>query len=662
MSATVALDQAYHERPDPREWRVDEWLVRGHEWVRRRLVPARRRLLEHFAIDVERLASTISDRSDAALLEAAGDLRVRLIRDGMTRDNMVRAFALTREACARQIGLRHYRVQLMGGAVMLKRSLAEMETGEGKTITALLPAAAFALAGRPVHVVTVNDYLAERDATQLRPVLEALGLTVGLVAHGQRPAERRAAYAADVTYCTNKDLVFDYLRDRLTLGRHRGKARQMIQGLAGAHLDKPLLLRGLHVAIVDEADSVLIDEARTPLVLAGSDQGDQMRSDTMFAEAVELARSLELGAHWRLMPRERSVELTAEGQDELARRTEGWPGLWIARRAREELAERALTALHLYHRDKHYIVVEGKVQIVDEFTGRVMPDRTWEAGLHQMVEVKENLELSGRKLTVARITYQRFFRRYHHLTGMTGTAMEVAGELAGVYRLGVTRVPVNRPSQRRAMGRHVYAHAESKWAAVVAAAGASSARGQSVLIGTRSVETSEHVSALLTEAGLGHTVLNARQDRAEAEIVAAAGQPNRITVATNMAGRGTDIRLSRSVREAGGLHVILTEFHESKRVDRQLFGRGGRQGDPGGYECFAALDDELLVRFAPAASRRLSRQFAPGEQPEVWPWLARFVVRQAQATAGRQNARIRRQTLVSDTRMDTVLAFAGQRE
>src|SRR6185312_13295853 len=615
MHAEIALDQPYFERADPRENRLDEMLVRGRGWVARRMTHWHRSDLRRFAIATEHVAATVSDLSDAALLEAATSLRARMVRAGASRDNMIRAFALTREACARQLGLRHYRVQLMGGAAMLGRCIAEMETGEGKTITALLPAAAFALAGRPVHVVTVNDYLAERDAAQLRPAYEALGLTVGLVVHGQRPDERRHAYAQDVTYCTNKDLVFDYLRDRMAIGRRRGRPRQMVQALTGEQPgsgNARLLLRGLHVAIVDEADSILIDEARTPLILAGSDGGTAENADSMYGDSLELVSSLEPGIHWRMMPRERSVELTDEGREELARRPSGRPGLWVARRAREELAERALSALHLFHRDKQYIVSGGKVQIVDEFTGRVMPDRTWESGLHQMVEAKEGVEVTGRKITLARITFQRFFRRYQHLTGMTGTATEVAGEIAGVYRLGVVRVPTNRPSQRRGKGEHVFTRASDKWNAIVDSARQCTEHGQSVLIGTRSVETSEHVSRLLDLAGLRHTVLNARQDRMEAEVVAAAGQPNRITVATNMAGRGTDIRLSRSVREAGGLHVILTEYHESKRIDRQLSGRGGRQGDPGGFECFAALDDEILARFGPPIVRRLALHFAHG--------------------------------------------------
>jgi preprotein translocase subunit SecA len=661
VNTSIVLDQPYRERADPLEGRLDELLVRGQYFLLRRIAPFHRERLKRFAINAEQISAEITNLSDTALLDVAGSLRARMTRGGMTEDNLTRAFALTREASARQIGLRHYRVQLMGGAAMLDRCIAEMETGEGKTITALLPAVAFAFAGWPVHVVTVNDYLAERDAQHLRPVYQALGLTIGLVAHGQQHDERRAAYAADITYCTNKDLVFDYLRDRLTVGRHRGQPRQLIKALTEQNIRAGtgnLLLRGLHVAIVDEADSVLIDEARTPLILAGTASSAAESSDELYGDTLDLVRSLESGTHWRLMPRDRNVELTPQGRETLARLASGRPGLWNSRRAREELAERALSALHLFHRDTQYIVSDGKVQIVDEFTGRVMPDRNWESGLHQLIEAKEGVTITGRKITLARITYQRFFRRYRHLTGMTGTAMEVAGEIAGVYHLGVIRVPTNRPSQRCGMGIHLFIKTEDKLASIVDSAMNSSTNGRSVLIGTRSVETSEHISELLTKAGLPHTVLNARQDRLEAEIVAAAGQPNRITVATNMAGRGTDIRLSRPVRDAGGLHVILTEFHESTRIDRQLFGRGGRQGDPGGYECFAALSDEIFERFGWSALRRFARRFSP----KVPVGLAQLLVYQAQLEAGRVNARIRRETLFNDVRLDSLLAFAGQGE
>jgi preprotein translocase subunit SecA len=660
------LDQPYYEHADPRDGWLDEMLLRGQGLLARRMSHLRRQRLARFAVEVEQLGRAISDMSDAALLGAAQDLRARMLRTRSLRENAIRGFALTREACARQIGLRHFRVQIMGGATMLGRCVAELETGEGKTITAMLPAACFALAGSPVHIVTVNDYLADRDWQQLGPVYKSLGLTVGLVTHAQRPDERRAAYAADITYCTNKELVFDYLRDRLVLGRHRGRPRQMIralidaagQGSAGG--TSPLLLQGLHVAIVDEADSVLIDEARTPLMIAGID--DRADDGTLYADALDMARSLEPGSHWTLDHRQRSVSLTPDGRAELAHLAAGKEGLWIARRAREELAERALSALHLFQRDTQYIVADGKVHIVDEFTGRTMPDRSWEMGLHQMVEAKEGLEITGRRVTLARITYQRFFRRYRHLTGMTGTAMEVAGELASVFRLGVMRIPTNRPSQRRNAGTHLFLNASEKWNAVVESVRANVADGRSVLIGTRSVEISEHISAMLTAAALPHVVLNARQDRQEAEIVAAAGQPGRITVATNMAGRGTDIRLSREVREAGGLHVILTENHESKRIDRQLSGRGGRQGDPGGFECFAALDDEVLKRFMQSGLRHLAYRLAGKRRSQVAPGLAWILICRAQGAAGRLNARIRRETLANDQRQDNLLAFAGQSE
>jgi len=543
---------------------------------------------------------------------------------------------------------------------MLNRSLAEMETGEGKTITALLPAAAFALAGRRVHVITVNDYLASRDAEQLGPVYAALGLSVGLVVHGQSPAERRAAYGCDVTYCTNKELVFDYLRDRMALGRWRSHSRLLLDGLVqeGRAADR-LLLRGLDVAVVDEADSVLIDEARTPLILSSAADADD--SGDMYAQALDLARRLDEGDHWRLTPQYRSVELTPDGRSALAQFADGQAGLWAVRRAREELAERALSALHLYQRDAHYIVADDKVQIVDEFTGRIMPDRTWEFGLHQMIEAKEGCTITGRRLTLARITYQRFFRRYGHLTGMTGTAAEVAGEFAGVYGLGVTRIPTNRPLRRSETGPRLFASSDARWAAVVSSARSVRDTNRAVLIGTRSVEASERISGLLDAAGLPHRVLNARQDRQEAEIVAAAGQPGRITVATNMAGRGTDIRLDRQVREAGGLHVILTEYHEDARIDRQLYGRGGRQGDPGSHEAVASLDDELFSRFLPPALRRIASGAVSGSG-EVPRALARPLIRQAQRAAERSNAVMRQETLASDLRLNDLLAFAGRGE
>lgn len=651
----------YFEAADPKRNPVDEAIARGWGWMAPRLFgPAVLRRLGRLADAAEAEGRELASLSDRQILEQAQALRVRLLREGLSARPAATAFALTREACTRQIGLRHHRVQLIGGAAMLGRRLAEMETGEGKTITALLPAVAFALSGRPVHIVTVNDYLARRDAEQLQPIYAALGLRVGLVVHGQPAEERRLAYACDVTYCTNKDLVFDYLRDRLALGRRRARTRQLVDEMLTGQVGGRLLLRGLHVAIVDEADSILIDEARTPLILSGSDGEDE--AGDLYEAALEMARQLQVGRDYELLVQDRRLRLTEEGKQTLARLAGDKSGLWSARRAREELAEQALSALHYYRRDEQYIIVDGKVQIVDEFTGRVMPDRSWEHGLHQMIEAKESCAITGRRRTLARITYQRFFRRYGHLCGMTGTAAEVMGEVRSVYDLRVVRIATHHKLRRSNNGARVFADAERKWAAVTESARCMTDRGRSVLIGTRSVETSEHVGLDLAEAGMTPVLLNARQDRQEADIVAAAGQVGRITVATNMAGRGTDIRLGKPVREAGGLHVILTEYHEAARIDRQLFGRGGRQGDPGSYEAIAALDDELFTRFLGPVWTWVGRRLAKSNGGVLPSAMTRLFVRRAQILAERKNGRIRRETLAHDLHLDALLGFAGTGE
>lgn len=648
----AAASAPYAERAAP----LPGWFDRALEGVwagarRRTGAGARRASLARFVRRVE--AIPLGDLGDAALRDRAEGLRARLLRDGVDA-HAAEAFAVVREAAARQLGLRHHRVQVMGGAALLRGVLAEMATGEGKTLTAVLPAATFALAGRPVHVVTVNDYLASRDVDTLRPVYEALGLSVGCVVQGQSPAERRAAYACDVTYCTNKDLVFDYLRDRLAQGARRGASRRLAEAVTQPDPGRGgLYLRGLFVAIVDEADSVLIDEARTPLVLSGARPGDAAEDPALYAEALAMGASLRMG-DFRRVGGGRRMELTECGRERLAALAKGRPGLWAARRAREELAEQALAALHLYERGTQYLVMDGKVQIVDEFTGRIMPDRSWERGLHQLIEQKEGCALTPQRHNLARITYQRFFRRYFHLCGMTGTAADASAELADVYGLDVVRVPTHRPARRVAMRPRLVASEAEKWAVVAARAGEESAAGRSVLIGTRSVAASEHVAELLQERGLAAVVLNASQTREEAEVIARAGMPGRITVSTNLAGRGTDIRLSREVREAGGLHVILTEHHESPRIDRQLFGRAARQGDPGSHEVVVAVSDDVFRRFAPGWAFRLARR-RPGAMRAALVWWC-------QRAAEAQNARVRRQTLTNDERLASRLAFAGRGE
>jgi preprotein translocase subunit SecA len=610
--------------------------------------------------EVEAATPEVSTMSDRRLREAAERLRGQLMREGFAALAVAGAFALVREAATRRVGLRHYPVQLIGGWALLHGKLVEMETGEGKTLTATLPAVTAALAGMPVHIITVNDYLAERDAELMRPLYEVLGLSVGLVRHGQNPAERRDAYACDVTYCTNKELTFDYLRDRIALGNRRSIASVQLERLFGlGDRSSRLLLRGLRFGIVDEADSVLIDEARTPLIISG--EGDETDGVDLYGRALELVRRLETGRDFHIAASERTVRLSPAGRRQLDHLAAGLTGPWRARRGREELAENALSALHLHQRDKHYVVADGKVQIVDEFTGRLMPDRSWERGLHQMIEAKEGCETTASRSTLARITYQRFFRRYLRLAGMTATATEAAGEMWAVYGLGVVRVPTHRPLRRTGLGTRVFRSAEQKWRAVVAVVSEKSrVAGRPVLIGTRSVAASEHLSEFLHASGLDHVVLNARQDRDEAEIVANAGQPNRITVATNMAGRGTDIRLAPGVAERGGLHVILTEFHEAARIDRQLFGRAGRRGDPGSYEAIVALDDELFTRFAGRFAAALSASATP--TAAVSRPLGAILRRLAQGSAERHNSHVRKMTVRLDKALDKSLAFTGRRE
>lgn len=536
--------------------------------------------------------------SDQALREAADALGPALRSQGLAPGLVARSFALVHSATARHLGIRHHREQLMGGLALLEGRLVEMATGEGKTVTAVLAAATMALARVPVHVITVNDYLAERDAAELEAVYQALGLSVGVVLHDHDATTRRRAYSASVTYVANKELGFDYLRDYLSRTRSEREKRRR----SGGPSDGQTVLKGLGYAIIDEADSALIDEARTPLIIART--GGEPGLD--YAAALRIAHDLTSGEHYQVDHGRRSTELADSGRTFLADRADAMPGLWRHRRAREEIVEQALAAQHLYQRDRHYILRDDKVEIVDEYTGRVAEGRRWERGLHQLIEAKEGLMPTARDRTAARITYQSLFRRYVRLAGMSGTAAEHATEFVSVYGLEVVRIPTHRPVQRKCLGRALHRTAMARWDAVAKAASREAALGRPVLIGTRSVAASEAVAAALAGHGLPHTVLNARQDRDEANIVARAGQEGRITVATNMAGRGTDIRLGAGIAARGGLHVILTEFHESPRIDRQLIGRCARQGEPGSWEAIVSLEDELFHSFVPRLRHALS--------------------------------------------------------
>lgn len=603
-------------------------------------------------------AHSMGQWSDRKIHEESLSLRPLLRKQGYTEALVAKAFALVREVAHRTLSMRHVNVQLMGGLVLLKGMVAEMETGEGKTLTATLPASALALAGIPVHVITVNDYLAKRDADWMRPIYEALGLRVGTIVHGMDPAARRAAYRCDITYCTNKEVAFDYLRDRIILWDRPTPIRLQLERLYGeTSRVHQLVMRGLHFAIVDEADSVLIDEARTPLIISSEAEG--LYRPEIYKCAMTLAKELVQKRDFHVIWTDRAVELTHEGMNRIHEFDWSQAGFAGNEEQREELVRQALVALYLFHLDKHYLVKDKKVQIIDEYTGRLMADRSWERGLHQLIELKEGCEITSRKETKARISYQRFFRRYLQLAGMTGTAREVAGELWSIYHMRVVTVPTHRPMRRRYLRDRVYRTSSEKWTAILKTIADLHEQQRPVLVGTRSVEASEKLSGLLTEKGLPHKVLNARQDEEEAEIIALAGQAAGITVATNMAGRGTDIRLGPGVAERGGLHVIASERHEAGRIDRQLFGRCGRQGDPGTSEAFVALDDELITVHVSKPWRWLAAALLG---TFFGKWLGRVLFGRAQRGAERLHGRMRRQLLRMDEQLSESLAFSGRSE
>ncbi|HYC44256.1 MAG TPA: hypothetical protein VED01_02120 [Burkholderiales bacterium] len=592
---------------------------------------------------------------DAAEIEARLlRLRAGLARERLSASLTAEAFALIKRVCARELGLDLFRSQLIAARVMLDGRLAEMATGEGKTIAAAVCAATAALAGIPVHVVTANDYLVARDAQTLRPLYAALGLTVSAITQSAQADARRRAYDANIVYCTASELVFDYLRDGLTRERSRSDLEQRVAAMdkrSGSR--RGTLLRGLCMALIDEADSILIDEARVPLVLSESCVNDGERRH--FEVALELARGLAAETHFVLHRHAMRAELTAAGRDALLSACEARTGR--NRLHREETLCTALAALHLYERDRHYLLRDDSVIIIDESTGRLAPGRVWSRGLHRLIELKEGCRGSADTATLAQITYQRFFTRYLALAGMSGTLSEARAELLSVYGLRVVEVPLHRPRRRRVLPMRLLPDREALVRTVVARAMAVSAAGQPVLIGTDSVAESETLSRALTAAGVEHTVLNARHDSEEARIVAEAGTPGRITVATNMAGRGTDIALAPGVAERGGLHVMSCQHNASQRIDRQLVGRCARRGDPGSAETLLSLDKPLIARCTP---RWLSRFVAGGlERPQ---WLVRAIVRIPQRLEERRQRMQRRELLRQDRLAAEKLSLARPME
>ncbi len=642
-------DGAYLERADDSGGPVEEML---RAWTAR-LAPSGKRLGTRFVEAVNRLEPSTQVLDQAALGRQLLGAAARVRREGFTDALLAEAFAAVREASRRTLGLRQHDVQLLAGRTLLGGRIAELATGEGKTLAATLAACTAAASGAAVHVVTVNDYLASRDCENNTPLFEFLGLTAGNVKQDMPIPERQIQYGRDIVYVSNKELTFDYLKDRIALGRTL-RAQQSLRRLRDGRAGQVSILRGLHVAIVDEADSVLIDEARTPLIISETLPDDL--DVAVYDEAIALAKRLAARMDY-VVGKDRDVWLTQAGLARVRELASDLGGVWVSALWRKELAQKALAALLAFHRDRHYIIAENKVQIVDEFTGRVMPDRTWERGLHQMIEAKEGCEITGQRKTLSQITYQRFFRRYLLLGGMTGTAKEVEPELKRVYDLSVDSIPTHKPSRRRRLPDRVFLTSAERWREVARRAVEVAAEGRSVLVGTRSVEASELLGRMLEAQGVAHAVLNARQDKTEAEAVALAGQPGRITVATNMAGRGTDIKLAPEVEAQGGLHVILTAFHESARIDRQLFGRSARQGDPGSVEAIVSLEDELFRRYAPIASRlRMPSWFVFKRRNAA---MFRMIVTYAQAKSEREIRKQRLETVRRDRKWQQALGFAG---
>ena len=524
------------------------------------------------------------------------------------------AFALVREAARRTKGMRHYDVQLLGGIAIFHRSIVEMQTGEGKTLTATAPMFLYALAGRGAILATVNDYLAKRDADLMAPVYRAVGMDVGVIQSQMQTPERAKAYACDITYGTANEFGFDFLRDRLLLRKIKEGQNDLIGAMLnqGMNLsgggDKPVQ-RDPFFALVDEADSILIDEARTPLIISAVPGEAEKIEVATYCWCAEHALDFEQDDDYEWDEEKKSVELTRKGRAKV-RMIEKPPILdSVGMFDLYTFTERAIKVQREFHLDRQYVVRDNEIVIVDEFTGRLSEGRKWRDGIHQAIEAKEGLEVTVATGQAARITIQDFFLRFENVAGMTGTAAASRQELKKIYQCNFVPIPTNKPPRRIQLPTQVYGNSDAKYRAIVTEIADLNATGRPVLIGTRSIDKSLILARLLDEKNIDYQILNAYHVEEEAEIVAKAGQRGKVTVSTNMAGRGTDIRLSPEVEELGGLHVICTEMHESARIDRQLIGRCGRQGDPGSFRQYLSLDDELLLTgFGPKKSERLKKR------------------------------------------------------
>ncbi len=599
---------------------------------------------------IEALRPAMMELSDEELRGKTKEFKERLAEGQTLDDILVEAFAAVREAARRVLGMEHYRVQLIGGVILHQGRIAEMKTGEGKTLVSTLPAYLNALEGKGVHIVTVNDYLAHRDAEWMGKVHEALGLTVGVVLNSNTNDERRAAYNCDITYVTNNELGFDYLRDNMVIYKE-----QLVQ-------------RDLHYAIIDEVDSVLIDEARTPLIISGQSG----KSTKLYEVCDALAKTMKRGeasgefskmnaimgeeieetGEFIVNEKDKVVNLTADG----VKRVEQY--FHIENLADPENLEiqhniiLALRANYLMFRDQDYVVKDDQVLIVDEFTGRIMPGRRYSDGLHQAIEAKEHVKVKRESKTLANITFQNFFNKYEKKAGMTGTALTEEKEFREIYGMDVIEIPTNRPVIRQDLQDAVYKTRKEKLFAVVNAIEEAHKKGQPVLVGTITIEASEELSVLLRRRGIPHEVLNAKFHEREAEIVALAGRHGAVTIATNMAGRGTDIKLDEEAREVGGLKIIGTERHESRRIDNQLRGRSGRQGDPGESRFYISLEDDLMRLFGSERLMGIFNALGVPENEEIEHKMLSDAIEKAQKKIENNNFGIRKNLLEYDQVMN----------
>jgi len=598
-------------------------------------------------------------RTDAPEFEAAlAAVRGRVRRDGLTESELSSALVLVAATMARTLGKTPYDTQLQAARLLLAGQLVEMATGEGKTLAAALAASAAALGGVRVHVLTANDYLAARDRDALLPLYTALGLSSGVVVGATPRAQRFGLYRADIVHSTARELAFDYLHDHRALAGERDPRVLRARGLDDGVAPAAPALPGLCFAVIDEADSILLDEATLPLILAAP--GGEVDAQA-YRRAYEIGGTLQRGTHFDLLPAQRTAVLSDAGRECVAAALRGSQhGALRPLRRAHELVEAALAARLLQRRDHEYAITARGLELIDEVTGRIAEGRQWTGALHQMVQIKEGLEPTPPSTTAAQITYQRFFARYLHLGGTSGTLYEARHELQVLYGSGVVGVPLARPNRRRWLGEQVFTTAEAKWNAVVAAVQRERTCGRPVLVGTDSVAASADLSARLQAAGIEHQVLHALQDADEAHRIARAGERGVVTVATNIAGRGTDIHLGDGVEALGGLHVIATMRNRSRRIDRQLIGRSARHGDPGSAERLLALDDGLLRRAVPRALCRAAA--ASARQGVVPAALARALFTLAQLRCEWQDRRLRRHLRRAERHLGELYAFAGGTE